>query len=373
VSDARGDFYLSDSLVEPSGVRLEGFRTERLVVDGERAVFGGRLPHGAVRAEAVDANGERIVCAVDGGAWVTFMADTLTATLSPAVAFRDADGVLVVPALPAEWPRDAVTDTKVQCPACCAVTWDEVLPLDGSGGTGARGSEKPRLLRVLVCRTCGHKERMGLSFRFQQPSGEQAPEARARLANARRRRDDRYRQLLSAVTFPIFAADGWMARVTGFTSSDDDVTGVVVAHGAGNVTGEPLLEIRSDCDDAGFGDSVLAVTREALACSLHDDQPHPCDISDAARTLATKANERLRRRAAFRSAPYVHQIQVDNVAVPFICLQHEEHWAASTYKDGWRICMSARGVDINAVRLFEVPHPIESLLVSSDGSAPGAV
>jgi hypothetical protein len=214
---------------------------------------------------------------------------------------------------------------------------------------------------------------MGLRFRFERESGEQAAEARARRANARRRREDRYRQLLSAVTFPIFVADGWTARVTGFTSSEDEVSGVVVAHGVWNfVGGPPPLEIRTERDDAGFPDSVLAVTREALVCLLRDGQPEPADISDAALTLATRAHERLIRRAAFQAAPDVHRIQVDDVAMSFTCLQDGEHWAASTYEDGLRITLSARGIDIDAVRLSVVPRPIESLSVSIDAAAPGA-
>jgi hypothetical protein len=370
VADSRGELYLSSSLGEPSGPRLRGAEVERLPIDSEWSVFGGRLPVGAVSAEAVDASGARVQCAADNGAWIMVAADTLTWRPQPAVAFRDNDDAFVLPALPASWPRTPVPDTDVPCPLCSAVTWDEVVPLDGSRGTGARRGQEPQPNHTLVCRTCGHEELMGLSLRFRSPPpGAPSKETRERIADARRRWQDECRSSLSAIRFPVFAADGWTARVAGLSNDGDEVTRVVVAHGATERCEEPWLEISTELKKEDSEASALAVNREALARSLGDGRRQPLVTSDAAGTLANHEAERRRYRAAFRAEPYTNPIQVDGVLVPFTCLRHRDHWAASAAMKELRINVSAGGFDINRLQLSAVPHPAQTLVDTSDDAS----
>lgn len=370
VADSRGELYLSSSLVDPSGPRLDGTEVERLPIDGECSVFGGRLPVGAVSAEAINAGGARVDCAADHGAWITVAADTLTGRPQPAVAFRDGAGAFVLPALPASWPRTPVSDTDVPCPACSTVDWSEVVPLDGSRGTGARRGQEPQPNHILVCGTCGHEERMGLSIRFRsRPRGAPSKEGRERAADARRRWRDECRSALSSVRFPVFAADGWTARVGGLSNDGDEVTRVVVAQGATERTNEPWLEISTEVEREDSEASVLAVSREALARSLPEGQRQPLVTSDAAAALANYAAERRRYRAAFRAERYTSPIRVDGVLVPFTCLRHEDHWAAGASMKGLRINVSAVGADINRLEFSAVPQPAQTLVDASDDAS----
>jgi hypothetical protein len=163
VIDADGDVWLTGSLERVCGTMLEDHRPGQVGLEDDRTVLGGRLPRGAVSAEAVIDGGDRVACEVRDGAWVVVLDQTIVGLVSP-VVFRDGTGVPVAPPLPEEWSRVPVSDSDESCPGCDARAWDVVTPTDTSRGSrsAARGWEPTP---VIVCRVCGHEEQMGFSRR----------------------------------------------------------------------------------------------------------------------------------------------------------------------------------------------------------------
>jgi hypothetical protein len=102
---------------------LEDHRPAQVGLEGDRIVLGGRLPRGAVSAEAVTDGGDRVACEVGDGAWVVVLDRTIVGLVSP-VVFRDGTGVPVAAPLPEEWSRAPVSDSDESCPGCDAGAWD---------------------------------------------------------------------------------------------------------------------------------------------------------------------------------------------------------------------------------------------------------
>lgn len=150
--DREGDVRLLRSRTDEYGQLLVDSRPHQLGIDGDRELVAGRLPASTVSAEVVPATGRRVPCVVGSGAWLVLLRGNSRCDFSPVpVLFRDRDGAPVVVRLPADWPREPVTDTEVPCPACRRCEWDVVTAAwegigevrttrwgHGSSGPGAR-------------------------------------------------------------------------------------------------------------------------------------------------------------------------------------------------------------------------------------------
>ncbi len=120
---------------------------------------------------------------------------------------------------------------------CRAVQYEEYFPVeDWRGGHGLKGSDSFVPSPLIVCRVCGHQEPAGAIMRFESPDrpSEDAAAQDARMARIRAeqavQRWYSNQMTLSAVTFPIYAAEGWPARINGQASRGDDVVGLTIAH-----------------------------------------------------------------------------------------------------------------------------------------------
>jgi hypothetical protein len=131
VIDADGDVWLTGWLERVYGTMLEDHRPAQVGLEGDRIVLGGRLPRGAVSAEAVTDGGDRVACEVGDGAWVVVLDQTIVGLVSP-VVFRDGTGVPVAAPLPEEWSRARSATAMSRA----------------RGATPGRGTSSPRLIRL---------------------------------------------------------------------------------------------------------------------------------------------------------------------------------------------------------------------------------
>jgi hypothetical protein len=114
--DEDGAMWLSWRIDSLGGPRLDDYRPDHLGLPDDRTLIGGRLPPGAVGAEAVDDAGRRITAAAGQGAWVAVLDQPIQGPRAPAWCW-DACGAPVAAELPADWPRTRVADAQEPCPA----------------------------------------------------------------------------------------------------------------------------------------------------------------------------------------------------------------------------------------------------------------
>lgn len=79
------------------------------------------------------------------------------------------------------------------------------------------------------------------------------------------------------VTFPIYAAEGWPARINGSGSHGDDLTHLTIAHAETlpdpTVVQRPRIEISTSVDPHQPGE--LAIARQAFASGIEADTNRP--------------------------------------------------------------------------------------------------
>ena len=190
---------------------------------GDRSLVGGLLPPGAVSAEVVDGRGARIAAAIGGRAYAAILEQPIDGR-EPVVCCRDSAGAPVRRPLPGDYPCAPVDDAEEPCPACGAVDYDECVPSERwrGGTTGPGGAILPS--PIVVCRRCGHEESVGSIMRMESPDVED--EAARSEQTARWQAEERvqrwYRNKITllAVTFPIYAVDGWPAIVRSCGNAD---------------------------------------------------------------------------------------------------------------------------------------------------------
>ena len=98
----------------------------RVGLSGDRMLFGGLLPPGAVSVVAVEATGARKAAAVGGGTYAVIFEDG--EHREPVLGYRDAAGAFVHRPMPAEYPHRPVPDAGEPCPVCGAVQYEEYFP-----------------------------------------------------------------------------------------------------------------------------------------------------------------------------------------------------------------------------------------------------
>ena len=126
---------------------------------------------------------------------------------------------------------------------------------------------------------------------------------------------------MMAVTFPIYAAEGWPARINGSGSHGDDLTHLRIAHTEtltdSMFVQRPRIEVTTSIDPHQPGE--LAIARDAYASGIEADaNRQPTDgLSDAALTLWFRAARR-QRVAGSHDAPVSEtDITIDGAREPF--------------------------------------------------------
>jgi hypothetical protein len=196
----------------------DGYQPIRIGLSDDRMLFGGLLPAGAVSVEAVEATGVRNAAAVGGGTHAVVFEDREHSEPPWATATRRARSS--TGRCPPNTPHQPVSDAEEPCPVCGAVQYDEYFPTeDRRAGRGTKGTDTFLPSPLVVCRVCGHQEQAGGIVRFRQADSADEDEV-TRPARVARIRAEQTAQrwysntsTLMAVTFPIYAAEGWPARI----------------------------------------------------------------------------------------------------------------------------------------------------------------
>jgi hypothetical protein len=344
----------------------------RLGLSDERMLCGGLLPLGAVSVEAVEATGVRKSAAVAGGTYAVILEDGEHS--DPTLGYRDAAGAFVHRPMPAEYRHQPVSDAEEPCPVCGAVQYEEYFPTeDWRGGQGTKGTDSFLPSPLIVCRVCGHQEQAGAIMRFEQPDDahEDAAAREARMARVRAEQAvQRWyadKMTLMGVTFPIYAAEGWPARINGQGSRGDDLTHLVIAHAEplpdSMFIPRPRIAVTTSIDPYQRGE--LAIARDAFASGVEADaNRQPTDgLSDAALTLWFRAARR-RRVAGAHDAPVSQtQIAIDGVREPFVTVgTPNAHWVAVRRHRDVTITIAAREIGPASVIIEPIADPAARLL-----------
>jgi hypothetical protein len=347
------------------------YQTLRLSLSDERMLFGGLLPPGAVSVEAVEATGVRRPAAVGGGAYAVIFEDGEHG--EPALGYRDAAGAFVHRPMPAEYPHRPVSDAEEPCPVCGAVEYDEYFPTEEwRAGRGKKGTDTFEPSPLIVCRGCGHEEQAGGIIRFRRPDPDEDKAAqKARIARARSEQAvQRWysdKMTLMAVTFPIYAAEGWPARIRGSGSHGDELTHLRIAHAPtlpdSMFVERPQIEVTTSIDPHQPGE--LAAAREALASLIAaDSHRRPTDgLSDAAATLWNRAARR-RRIAGSHQAP-VSETEITIDGTPESCLTvgtPHARWVAVRRHHDVTVTIAAREIDPATLTIEPIANPNVRLL-----------
>jgi hypothetical protein len=172
---------------------------------------------------------------------------------------------------------------------------------------------------------------------------------------------------LMGVTFPIYAAEGWPARINGQGSHGDDLIRLVIAHAEtppdSVCVQRPRIEVTTSIDPYQPGE--LAIARDAFASGVEaetDRQP-PDDLSDAALTLWFRAVRR-RRVARSHEAPVGETaITIDGAREPFLTVgSPNDHWVAVRRHQDLTITIAAREIDPASLIIEPIADPVARLL-----------
>ncbi|MGO9754927.1 MAG: hypothetical protein ACLP8S_29065 [Solirubrobacteraceae bacterium] len=370
-----GTIVITHEINDDHGQPLRGrddYRPLQTGLDEARSIVAGLLPPRAVSAEIIDDRGTRVAATTGNGVYATILQQPNDGR-GPIVCSRDENGAPVPRPLPADWTRTHVTDAEEPCPACGAIDYDEVLPTDGSrGGRGGHGHDGPlEPCRIVVCRRCGHEEGAGTSlFAYISPDDEDETAKAARIA--RHRAEARVQKwysdtmTLRGVTFPIYATETWLARITGSGSSGNDLTKITIGHYA-EETDDPFrrpdLTVTTAINQRH--NSELRRTQRALEAWVHDDhnRPLPDGLSDAATMLWFAARRRDRHAAALEATPAEQLITIDGTPQPFLTLSTPTgRWVAVRRHDNLTITIAARDIEPATLTLEPIPDPAARLL-----------
>jgi len=345
----------------------------RVGLSEERMLFGGLLPPGAVSVEAVEATGVRKVAAVSEGTYAVIFEDGEQS--EPALGFRDAAGAFVHRPMPAEYPHEPVTDAEEPCPVCGAIEYDEYFPTEEwRGGRGTKGTDTFVPSPIVVCQGCGHQEPSGGIYRYGQPEGAKEDEAARGARMARIRAEQAVQRwysnkiTLMAVTFPIYAAEGWPARINGSGSRGDDLTRLVIAHAELlpddlMFVQRPRIEVTTSIDPYQPGE--LAIARDTFASGIEaDTNRQPTEgLSNAALTLWFRAARRRRVTGAHEAPVGETEIMIDGAREPFLTVGiPQAHWVAVRRHHDVTITIEAREIDPASLIIDPIADPTARLL-----------
>lgn len=341
-------------------------------VDADRSVVGGLLPAGAVSAEVIDDRGTRVNAAVGDGAYVAIVEQPNDGH-EPIVCCRDNVGRAVRRPLPAAYPSVRVTDADEPCPACGAVDYEEYVPTEDWRGGGVEPDGTITPSPVVVCRVCGQEEPEGTFYAAtaasDEPEDESGRQARLDRARAEMRVQRWYSNALTlrAVTFPIYAAEGWVAQIGGSGSQGDHLTELTICHydtpDADPYAGDlPRLEITTSSDD--FGDEAWHA-RHALENWIRNDgtQAQWPAASHAALTLWLAARDRATRAQVLAASRSEQPIILEGAAEPFLLLTASHGpWVAVRRHEDLTITIAARDLKPQTITIEPIADPATRLL-----------
>jgi len=352
------------------------YRPVKPWLPGDRSLVAGILPPGSVVAEVVDDRGERVEARVGGGVYAAVL-EQPNDGYEPVVCCRDATGSAVRRPLPADYPSTPVVDADVPCPACGAVDYEERVPTERwrGGRAGPDGTAIPN--PIVVCRQCGHEEREGTFFGVAAASddGEDEAAREARIARAlEHARVGRWlsnTMLLQALTFPVYAAEGWPAVIGGSGSQGERTTSVTIDHhdtpDADPYAGaRPRFEITTSREDSPVTDE-LGQARWTLRSWLqnNDDDARSSwpEASHAAVTLWLAARDRATRGKVLAAVRSEQPISIDGTPKPFVTLTAATgHWVAVRHHNDLVITIAASDLDPTAISVEPIPDPAARLL-----------
>jgi hypothetical protein len=368
---------VTDDVVEGGGSGVRGwdrFHPVKSWVDEHRSVVGGLLPPGAVSVEVVDDRRARVAATVGDGAYVAVI-EQPNDGYEPIVCCRDADGVPVRRPWAGEYPSVRVTDTEERCPACGAVDWDEYTPFEEwRGGRGSKVDGTHVANPVVSCRVCGHEEGEGTFYgaRPQEDDSEDEEERAARLARAdaqaRKHRWLAGLMTLRATECPIYAADGWPARLGGSASRGDELAAITVRHyetpDADMFAGDRArLLVVTKREQSRPGD-LLGDARDQLESWVHEDAGGARwpEASRAAITLWLRARDRKTRAAALDAVRSEQLVAIDGASTSMLTLTSGNRWVAVARHADLLIGVAGRDVDPSSLALEPVADPPARLL-----------
>ncbi len=344
----------------------------RIGLSDDRMLFGGLLPPGAVSVEAVEATGVRNAAAVGGGSYAVIFEDGEPS--EPALGYRDAAGAFVHRPMPAEYPHHPVTDAEEPCPVCGAVQYEEYFPTEEwRGGRGTKGTDTFVPSPLVVCRVCGDQEEAGGILRMVQADDADEDEVARATRMARIRAEQAAQRwysdkiTLMAVKFPIYAAEGWPARINGSGSRGDDFTHLVIAHAEtlpdSVFVQRPRIEITTSTDSYQPGE--LAIARDAFASGIEaDTNRQPTEgLSDAALTLWFRAARRRRVAGSYEAPVSETEIAIDGAREPFVTVgTPNARWVAVRRHHDVTITIAAREIDPASLIIEPIADPTARLL-----------
>jgi hypothetical protein len=340
-------------------------------VDQDRSVVGGLLPPGAVNAEVIDDRGVRVAAEMGRGAYAAIVDQPMDRP-EPAVCCRDDAGAPVRWPLPADCPSVPVDDTNEACPACGAVNWEEYVPTDSWDGPrpGSDRSSTPN--PIVACRVCGHEEPEGTFYAAHSSVGKAADEAARDARLARVLADQRAQRwyadtmTLRAVTFAIYAADGWPATVGTQSSRGDQLVTLTISHhdrpDADFYSGDPArIEVTTSIDEPYRG--ALREAQAILESWLQHDGSGWPDASNAARTLWLAARGRELRRQVVEASRSETLITIDGTPEPFLTLSSPTgRWVAARRHNDLTITIAGHGLNPTSITLEPIADPAARLL-----------
>jgi hypothetical protein len=172
---------------------------------------------------------------------------------------------------------------------------------------------------------------------------------------------------LMAVTFPIYAAEGWPARINGSGSRGDDLTRLTIAHAEtlpdSMFVQRPRIEVTTSIDPYQSGE--LAIARDTFASGIEADAGRqPTDgLSDAALTLWFRAARRRRAACAHEAPVSETAITIDGAREPFLTVgTPNTHWVAVRRHHDVTITIAARGLDPASLIIEPIADPNARLL-----------
>ena len=342
----------------------------------DRSLVAGILPPGSVSAEVVDDRGKRVEAGVGGGAYAAVLQQPNDGH-EPVVCCRDGTGSPVPRPLPADYPSTPVDDADVPCPACGAIDYEERVPTEPwRGGTpGPNGTVIPN--PIVVCRQCGHEEGGGTFFAVGEAYDDEEDEAAREARVARAREHERVGRWLSnammlrALTFPVYAAEGWPAVIGSSSSHGDRLTSIRIDHHetrhADPYAGDrPRFEITTSREDSPASDD-LGQARWTLHSWLqnNDDDARSSwpEASHAAVTLWLAARDRTVRGRVLAAVRAEQSIGIDGTSAPFLTLTAATgHWVAVRHHSDLVITIAASDLDPARITLEPISDPAARLL-----------
>ena len=229
---------------------------------------------------------------------------------------------------------------------------------------------------VVACRVCGQEETEGTFFApsaaSEEPEGEVARQARLARVRAEMRVQRWYSDALTlrAVTFPIYAAQGWPAQLGGSGSHGDQLTQLTIRHyDTPNPDPEegdrPRLEITTSNDDSSLGDEAWHARHSLENWIRRNDRTHgqwPA-ASDAAITLWLSARDRASRAQVLAASRSEQLIALEGSPEPFLVLTaSHEAWVAVRRHRDLTITIAARDLDPQTITIEPVADPATRLL-----------